>query len=1105
MQYNTESHPLLPDINTLDSKQPHRVEYYVELDIIPDIKRSGERDAARNQVNAVASNVTNILSRGVQDRSQPIVSKASHKLTSGLFLNPSAVFQTTDLIQVNALPEVKSIKPLSVKQIILDVSVPQINAPLAWQTNSPAGQSITGQGIKVAVIDSGVDYTHADLGQSSEFGQYNDVVVDGYDFANGNADGMDHHYHGTHVASTVVGVAPDAQIYAYAVCDEEGNCYNEPILSALEAAVENNIDVVNMSLGGAGYPFDDPVVDAVNTITEQTNTVIVISAGNSGPGSNNHPCRSNLDPTGASYSICSPACAENSIAVAASTDEGEIAGFSSRGPTWPFPDGTTFEKPDVAAPGAGICAAISYLVDMNDYPESQCFGDLYHAPLSGTSMAAPHVAGAAALIKQVYPDANTADVKYFLKFSAEPLNCVDCTPNAQGAGRIDLTMLTQYESINQAGCIDSEACNYNPFAISGDDSCEYAQPYRSCTGMCYNDLDNDDVCDEEDNFISILGCTDPTALNYNSKASTLEPDSCFYYEDLPFPSELENIDYYTNHDLQTHGYLPGNPFRNVSTYSQSPAFYGIDQVTIHGQTYGGIPHSGHPIGDQDIEVPGPFGSVLHTHYNIMEGNRFYLGIFCGTPHDVFAWPEEDHYPADGCHDIITQCVPNPEHGYYDELALFTGPYHGGDGFEHAVTVSEGCDQYTEDGYHWPLEDCTDKAFVVLEVDETGAPMLMGEHEWVGGGEDGVFGGGCIRQYVGDMETCRPGTSYLNARPTLQYPWGTNAGMSALVGESGPHEYNINLIGNDVTTGALYFAAVWGHDFSTNSYPDIHLCDVDVEATVETGMFQYEIPTFIIYDSLTQSYHRMACSGTIDDGKCRWPGVFNFDASVSLTEMQMQQTTGVEYDLDDGNNLISFPFQMDNSDVSDFMYEYNITSIIGAGAIAQIDDDENISGNLSTFNPNHGYWVNSPNTQTVNVSGTGLSQINYAGEWSGDCGNALISYDGIQSMDTIEALPNSNCVNFILGQSIGLFNYEGEWSGNLTTVQPKKGYWVNLKCSAECKATATDLWMWNHSSQQTLMQTTAVSIDPIHEGLYQQTYDEHKPIQPGERVKDINPG
>ena len=221
-------------------------------------------------------------------------------------------------------------------------------------------------------------------------------------------------------SSTILrGVAPDAQIYAYKVLNAWGSGNWDDIISAIERSVDPNqdrnfsdhVDIISMSLGGPGNP-DDAVSQAVDNAV-RSGVVAVIAAGNSGP---------NYKTTG------SPGTARKAITVGASAKDEYVIWFSSRGPVvW---ENKAIVKPDIVAPGVDICSS-----QWDDaWPDNQCL-DSEHTSISGTSMATPHVAGAAALLLQKNPGWSPEQVKMALRSSA-----VDLNENimVQGYGRIDV-------------------------------------------------------------------------------------------------------------------------------------------------------------------------------------------------------------------------------------------------------------------------------------------------------------------------------------------------------------------------------------------------------------------------------------------------------------------------------------------------------------------------------------------------------------------------------------------------------------------------------------------------------------------------------------------
>ncbi|OKI49281.1 S8 family serine peptidase [Micromonospora sp. CB01531] len=291
------------------------------------------------------------------------------------------------------------------RKVTLDHSVPQIGAPAAYAAG------FTGKGVTVAVLDTGVDVTHPDLaGRVAESRNFSAAP-----------DTDDTVGHGTHVASIIAGsgaasggkyrgVAPDATLLSGKVCENEG-CPDSAVLAGMEwAAVEKRATVVNMSLGGSDTPEIDPLEQAVQTLTAQTGTLFVTAAGNAGSDS----------------SVGSPASADAALAVGAVDRDDALADFSSRGPRV----GDDALKPDITAPGVDIVAARAAHGQIGDP-----VGEKY-VSLSGTSMATPHVVGAAALLAQQHPGWVAGQLKATLMASAKPHP--DQTAYQQGAGRVDV-------------------------------------------------------------------------------------------------------------------------------------------------------------------------------------------------------------------------------------------------------------------------------------------------------------------------------------------------------------------------------------------------------------------------------------------------------------------------------------------------------------------------------------------------------------------------------------------------------------------------------------------------------------------------------------------
>lgn len=191
--------------------------------------------------------------------------------------------------QFASLPGVEAVYPDKQIQLELEESLTPIGAKDVWDMPNDDSNKTTGKGINVAVIDTGIDYTHPDLG--GEFGP-GSKVVSGYDFVNNNDDPMDNHGHGTHVAGIISangelkGVAPEANLIAYKVFNDQGAGSTSDIIAAIEEAInpENpyRADVINMSLGGSGDGSDPLAIAAENAV--KSGVSVVTSAGNQGPG-----------------------------------------------------------------------------------------------------------------------------------------------------------------------------------------------------------------------------------------------------------------------------------------------------------------------------------------------------------------------------------------------------------------------------------------------------------------------------------------------------------------------------------------------------------------------------------------------------------------------------------------------------------------------------------------------------------------------------------------------------------------------------------------------------------------------------------------------------
>ena len=285
----------------------------------------------------------------------------------------------------------------------LQQSTQQVHAPEAW------AEGYDGKGTKVAVLDTGVDAEHPDLVNR---------VAESKNFTDSDSTD-DRHGHGTHTASTVggsgaasdgreKGVAPGTSLLIGKVLNDSGSGDSSWIIAGMQWAVDEGADVVSMSLGNPEIgDCTDPLAEAAKQLSQNTHTLFVIAAGNSGPGTE---------------TVSSPGCAPGVLTVGAVGPDDSTAWFSSRGPVAV----THTLKPEIAAPGVDILAA-----------KAGGRGVYAYQTMSGTSMATPHVAGAAAIVRQAHPDWTAQQIKDALVSSARTGGKV-AGADETGAGVLDV-------------------------------------------------------------------------------------------------------------------------------------------------------------------------------------------------------------------------------------------------------------------------------------------------------------------------------------------------------------------------------------------------------------------------------------------------------------------------------------------------------------------------------------------------------------------------------------------------------------------------------------------------------------------------------------------
>jgi serine protease AprX len=319
------------------------------------------------------------------------------------------------ILEINADPNVEYISYDTRVFAVMDIARETVGADQMFKSGH------SGKGITVAIIDTGVS-PHNDLIYPTN------RIVGFKDFINEETRPYDDNGHGTHCAGILGangysskgryrGIAPEVNILSIKVLDEKGNGKTSDILSAVQWIIDSKevykTKIVNFSLGAIAQYRErkDPLVKAANRAID-SGMVVVAAVGNSGPMRNTI-----LSPATSRYVISVGALDNNGTP---DTNDDFIASFSSRGPTI-----DRIRKPDLIAPGVDI-TSLSHK-NLKNYTS-----------LSGTSMAAPIVSGAAALLLNINPNYNHFDIKKILTGSCSKIKASSLD---QGAGILDLNKI----------------------------------------------------------------------------------------------------------------------------------------------------------------------------------------------------------------------------------------------------------------------------------------------------------------------------------------------------------------------------------------------------------------------------------------------------------------------------------------------------------------------------------------------------------------------------------------------------------------------------------------------------------------------------------------
>lgn len=300
---------------------------------------------------------------------------------------------------IASLPFIKTVEIASEVHLLedtLDWGVDRVDADIVWGGSDGSldvTTSIAGSGIKVAVIDTGIDYTHPDLAAA---------YAGGYDFVNDDTDPLDDQGHGTHVSGTIaaqddepnalsgslIGTAPQVSIYAVKVLDHRGSGSSADVAAGIDWAAANGMHVASLSLGSSS---PSTAIQTAGENAYAAGVLLVAASGNDGA------------------EVGYPAAFPEFIAVGATDINDQIADFSNFGP-----------ELEISAPGVDITSTTpTYKVGSGIFAPA-----LNYDTWSGTSMATPHVSGVAALVFSADPSLTNVDVRSILQNSAEDLGAL---------------------------------------------------------------------------------------------------------------------------------------------------------------------------------------------------------------------------------------------------------------------------------------------------------------------------------------------------------------------------------------------------------------------------------------------------------------------------------------------------------------------------------------------------------------------------------------------------------------------------------------------------------------------------------------------------------
>ncbi|MBR5720395.1 MAG: S8 family serine peptidase [Bacteroidales bacterium] len=522
----------------------------------------------------------------------------------------------------------------------LTQNITQVNADDVWEAG------YTGEGVVVAVIDSGVNYNHLDLADhlwdgGSEFPHH------GWDFVNNDNDPMDDHGHGTHCSGTVcgdgtagtqTGMAPNATLMCVKMLDAGGSGTLAQTLSGIQFPVEHGADVLSMSFGWSGGGEESVKISLRNTCINalEAGVVAAVSAGNEGAKLNKYPIPNNVGTPGG----CPPPWLHPDQTITGGTScvvcvgavdyDDEAAYFTSQGPvTWqsiygfwdyPYSPGIGLIRPDVSAPGVDI-VSLNYS------------GNTGYTTMSGTSMAAPCVAGIMCLILSKNWDLTPAEVDEILETTGAQLTATKS--NLTGSCRVDAMAAVDAipsgpVKFHYAYVDDSEGNNdhhLNPGETVSLDVCLFNSS-SDALGDATVTLSTKSEYVTMINPVAVFSGFGPGDIICVSHAFTFEiSEDAIPTKDIIFAFETE-----------IEGQNPSKGTFKLMTYGSAISFDGIVIDDSEGNGNGMLDPGEtadiyvYVANDGNKDAPSVYGTLATTYENltINTNNRFFGNIFSGV-------------------------------------------------------------------------------------------------------------------------------------------------------------------------------------------------------------------------------------------------------------------------------------------------------------------------------------------------------------------------------------------------------------------------------------------------------------------------------------------